>query len=58
MPAGVLNRFAGGRPLIGACMSVAGMGTGPGVPGVLVRLLVENTALRLVTEPGLSVTLL
>ena len=56
MPAGVLNRFAGGRPLIGACMSVDGMGTG--VPGVLLRLLVENTALRLVTEPGLSVTLL
>ena len=39
-------------------MSVAGMGTGAGVPGVLLRLLVENTALRLVTEPGLSVTLL
>ena len=52
----MLNRFAGGRPLIGAGgMSAAGMVAG--VPGVLLRLFVENTALRLVTEPGLSVIL-
>jgi hypothetical protein len=36
-------------------MSVDGMDTG--VPGVLLRLLLENPALRLVTEFGLSVML-
>ena len=55
----MLNRDAGGKPRIGAGgrpgMSADGMDTG--VPGVLLRLLLEKPALRLVTEVGLSVML-